>query len=160
MKMCAVESSNVAAIGYDSDVRTLAVRFKSGALYIWPNVTPEQHQEFSAAPSKGAWLSAFKRNHDGMEVVHHGPPDDKAATDMTVVNESKIIGLANGADQGPAPLQTVEPDVCCNPGLYRALANSAAGGLWTCEKCGTEWERRAAGSVVHWAPRVPVLVWR
>lgn len=49
-----VESSKLAAVGYDSATRTLAVTFKTGnALYCYPGVTPEQHAAFVGAESVG-----------------------------------------------------------------------------------------------------------
>lgn len=54
-----VDSSQVAAVGYDADKKTLAVQFKHGAraLYCYPNVEPETHAAFMAAESKGVFFS-------------------------------------------------------------------------------------------------------
>ena len=59
-----VESSQLEAIGYDSETQTLAVRFKSkgsypGSLYHYNNVSSEDWSAFQAADSKG---SHFIRN--------------------------------------------------------------------------------------------------
>lgn len=50
-----VKSSQVKAIGYDEDTKTLAVQFQrgTGAVYHYPNVSPEQHQAFVNAESIG-----------------------------------------------------------------------------------------------------------
>lgn len=50
-----VESSQVKAIGYDADTRTLAVQFRhgKGAIYHYPDVTPETHAAFVNAESIG-----------------------------------------------------------------------------------------------------------
>ena len=66
MDMKPVESSNIAAIGYESE--TLRVRFKDGKEYEYSCVTSEQHAELMAAESKGRWLSQFRR---GKTVATH-----------------------------------------------------------------------------------------
>jgi len=59
MQFLPVESSHIEAIGYDSDTLTLAVRYKSGKLYVHPNITATQFDALMTAPSKGAWVSQF-----------------------------------------------------------------------------------------------------
>ncbi|QHJ00077.1 KTSC domain-containing protein [Xylophilus rhododendri] len=55
----AVESNQVAEIGYDPETKTLAVTFTRGqALYQYPDVEPEKHAEFMAAESKGVFFGA------------------------------------------------------------------------------------------------------
>ena len=53
-----VESSQVKAIGYDAESRTLAVAFKhgNGAIYHYPNVDAETHEAFVKAESIGAFF--------------------------------------------------------------------------------------------------------
>lgn len=48
-----VESNQVGAIGYDAATQTLAVRFKrgAGAIYHYPDVSPETHLAFIGAES-------------------------------------------------------------------------------------------------------------
>jgi hypothetical protein len=65
-----VESSNVAAIGYDEPARTLVVDFKSGGTYLYFDVPPGVFGEFLRAKSKGRFLAheikgryAFRRIH-------------------------------------------------------------------------------------------------
>lgn len=48
-----VSSSNIASVGYDPASRTLAVEFKSGGVYHYPGIDPEQHRAFVSAPSVG-----------------------------------------------------------------------------------------------------------
>jgi hypothetical protein len=53
-----VESKQIAAIGYDADTQTLAVRFKNWkgevtSLYHYDNVTAEDFAALQAAESKG-----------------------------------------------------------------------------------------------------------
>lgn len=55
IELLAVNSSQVKAVGYDVATQTLAVSFTrgSGAIYHYPNVTPELHARFLAAESMG-----------------------------------------------------------------------------------------------------------
>lgn len=49
-----VDSSKLAAVGYDAGTQTLAVTFKTGnALYHYANVTPDQYAAFIGAESVG-----------------------------------------------------------------------------------------------------------
>lgn len=57
-----VESSNIAAIGYDAESRTLQVDFKTGKRYQYQNVPPETFAEFKAADSVGKYLAAQIKN--------------------------------------------------------------------------------------------------
>ena len=51
-----VESSALAAIGYEADSRTLFVRFRAGGLYAYLHVPEAVARDFEAAPSKGAFF--------------------------------------------------------------------------------------------------------
>lgn len=58
VEMHYVDSSNVEAIGYDSDSRQLHVRFlKSGATYVYYDVEEWRFDEFRQAESKGTYLN-------------------------------------------------------------------------------------------------------
>lgn len=59
-----VQSSQVKAVGYDAQTQTLAVTFThgAGAIYHYPNVTPEQHAAFIGADSIGV--------HFGKHIKH------------------------------------------------------------------------------------------
>lgn len=57
-----VESSNIAAIGYDPESRTLQVDFKTGKRYQYQNVPPEIFAEFQAADSVGKYFAASIKN--------------------------------------------------------------------------------------------------
>lgn len=53
-----VKSSQVKAIGYDADTKTLAVQFTrgTGAVYHYPNVEPHTHEAFVKAGSIGTFF--------------------------------------------------------------------------------------------------------
>lgn len=52
-----VESSNLAAIGYDAESKTLQVDFKNGKRFQYPNVPPERFAELQAAESVGKFFA-------------------------------------------------------------------------------------------------------
>jgi len=52
-----VDSSNVAAIGYDEEDNSLFVRFNSGQEYVYYNVPVETVAAFNDADSKGKYLN-------------------------------------------------------------------------------------------------------
>jgi KTSC domain len=53
-----VDSSNVEALGYDSEAMDLYVQFKSGSsLYIYENVPESTFHDLMSAPSKGSYLN-------------------------------------------------------------------------------------------------------
>ena len=56
--MAPVTSNQVAAIGYDAATQTLAVTFTrgAGAIYHYPDVTPETHAKFVSAESIGSFF--------------------------------------------------------------------------------------------------------
>ncbi len=53
-----VESSNLAAIGYDAESKTLQADFKNGKRFQYQNVPPELFAEFQAAESVGKFFAA------------------------------------------------------------------------------------------------------
>ena len=58
-----VDSSNIEAIGYDSDNQELHVQFlKSGETYVYFNVEEWVFQEFLQADSKGIYHNNFVKN--------------------------------------------------------------------------------------------------
>lgn len=56
MRLDPVDSSMVAAAGYDADLRALVILFNSGKAYQYLEVPPEVYQGFLAASSKGRYL--------------------------------------------------------------------------------------------------------
>ena len=56
--MLFVDSSNIEAIGYDSEAQELHVRFlKSGDTYVYSDVNPAVFDELMQAESKGSYLN-------------------------------------------------------------------------------------------------------
>ena len=62
MRMVAVESSTIAAVGYDAVRKLLEVEFSSGAVYHYFGVPAGVHQSLLSASSKGTF---FNRNIRG-----------------------------------------------------------------------------------------------
>jgi len=62
MRVVAVESSTLAAVGYDEDSKLLEVEFRSRAVYHYFGVPGGVHQALLSAPSKG---SCFNRTIRG-----------------------------------------------------------------------------------------------
>ncbi len=55
-----VKSSNIVAVGYDVDSKTLAVQFKNGT-YHYPDVKPEVHAALVSADSVGRFFQEHIR---------------------------------------------------------------------------------------------------
>ena len=54
-------SSNIEAVGYSPETKTLRVRFRGGSLYDHHDFSPEDHESFMASDSKGShYHSAIK----------------------------------------------------------------------------------------------------
>lgn len=67
-------SSTVTGRGYDPNTQTLAVEFKSGAVYHYNNVPPETANDFAIAAdaadiSTGVWLGQNIKGHFSYERV-------------------------------------------------------------------------------------------
>ena len=56
MEMKKVNSSNLAAIGYNPDKQELVVRFHSGTQYRYHSVSPEVYEAFLEAKSMGIFF--------------------------------------------------------------------------------------------------------
>ena len=62
MEMTKVESSNIKAIGYDSETKRLRVQFASGGIYEYADVAGEVADEFMNAESAGKFFHKKIRN--------------------------------------------------------------------------------------------------
>lgn len=56
IEMMPLNSSNIAAAGYDPEIGTLRIEFKSGAVYSYANVPAEVHADLMTAPSAGGYF--------------------------------------------------------------------------------------------------------
>lgn len=74
MEMHPVESSNIAALGYDPERKVLAVRFRNGGVYEYLRVSKKLHEELAAAPSLGKFLN--KRIRPFFEARRAMPPQE------------------------------------------------------------------------------------
>ena len=61
MEMQLVKSSNVKAVGYEVETKTLQVEFKSGGVYQYAGVQPEMYADLLAAESVGRFVSQVVR---------------------------------------------------------------------------------------------------
>ena len=60
--MFPVSSSNVAAVGYDENSRTLYVRFLNQSLYMYKGVPKNEFENLKNAPSVGSYLHRNFKN--------------------------------------------------------------------------------------------------
>ena len=69
-----VDSETLRAVGYSTQRRELRLIFETGDIYAYFEVSPEEHAEFMAAPSKGAYLNhAFNPRAHRYILVRPGP---------------------------------------------------------------------------------------
>jgi len=61
MKRTAVESSNLASVGYDEETKTLEIQFHSGGIYQYDEVEKEISDELMNAESKGRYFMSMIR---------------------------------------------------------------------------------------------------
>lgn len=57
-----INSSQIHSVGHDADTRTLTVKFHSGGVYQYANVTTKQHAALMGAESVGRALAPIKSN--------------------------------------------------------------------------------------------------
>jgi hypothetical protein len=69
IKMIPVESSNIAAIGYDAASRQLVVDFKSGGRWAYAGLSAESFGEMRRAESVGSFFARnIKPNFPGVKI--------------------------------------------------------------------------------------------
>jgi KTSC domain len=70
----AIESSSLAALGYDEQRQIVAVKFKSGAIFNYGSFPPDQMLAFYAAPSRGKWFAEhIKGKYPGLKMTGDCP---------------------------------------------------------------------------------------
>lgn len=103
----AIESSNLAAIGYDERRQIVAVKFKSGAIFNFGSFPPDRMLEFYGAPSRGKWFAEHIKGgkYPGQKMTgdcpqcgaKHGWIGDRCEDcGCGVYQESKRTGSGNG----------------------------------------------------------------
>lgn len=69
MKMTPVQSSNIAAIGYDKETKKMRVKFTGGNLYEYHGVEPHIHTNMLAHESPGKFFARDIRGQYAYEKV-------------------------------------------------------------------------------------------
>lgn len=100
-----VRSSNIAEVGYSPESEVLHVRFKSGALWEYTQITPEKFASFINAPSVGGYYAAFiKSTGTGRKLedatLHVTTTDATLAADLA----ASIMRASEIAAETPAPM--------------------------------------------------------
>lgn len=137
MEMIAVESSNVAAIGYASEYCLMRVQFHDGSLYDYPGISQSTHALVMNHPSKGRALGRLQGTK--------------------IEPQTETIKLREPAE--PGIIETIEPDQCCSSKFAKAAREGilAKAYSWTCPGCGCEYRATAAvGNVRHWVAHIIV----
>lgn len=136
MKLIAVRSSHIEAIGYEAG--TMEVHFAGGKVITYENVDAHAHAALMAAESKGSHLHQY----------FHAKGNAARPMELNVYDAELRI------------LETFDADPCCS----RRLSQAIAGGFtrevetWTCTKCSTEWKARMVGPVKHWEPAPLIMI--
>ncbi len=61
-EMQPVNSSNIAAVGYDAESGTVYVQFLNGAIYAYKGVPEHEFENLRTAPSVGSYLNRNYKN--------------------------------------------------------------------------------------------------
>ena len=138
MEMKPVDSSNIAAIGWEVD--KLCVRFKDGAEYEYPGVTEKQYADLMAAPSKGRALNGLIALRAGVTLKSAKKPEPSAG----------------------GPIHTSQAEGCCRKHINNASLSGKLDKLepWECPKCGTIYAPKAHGPLISWEAQADVLVFK
>jgi hypothetical protein len=77
MEIQLVKSSNVKAVGYEVETKTLQVEFKSGGIYQYAGVQPEMYADLLKAESIGRFVSQVVRaGRRGLRIEEEKGGDD------------------------------------------------------------------------------------
>jgi hypothetical protein len=147
MNYVKVESSQIAAVGYDPETQTLGLKFPpnkrqpEGAEYHYANVSPRTHQALMAAPSIGSYFGQNIKAHPEQHPftkVEAGPTS--ASTPARTADAATRVSIqSNGAgsttDDSPAPVTSLAViDTLENSALF------ASGGVTDAQlAAGREW---------------------
>ena len=61
MKRTAVESSNLASVGYDEETKTLEIQFHSGGIFQYDDIEKEVFEDLMNAESHGRYFMSMIR---------------------------------------------------------------------------------------------------
>lgn len=86
------DSSNVAAVGYDADPKTLRVEFRNGSIYEYTGVPAQQFGELCAAPSVGRYHNESIKRYPHRQI--RGPREIEQSSKLRDVLQ--LIGTAAG----------------------------------------------------------------
>lgn len=90
-----VESSNIAAVGYDEASRTMRVEFKNGSQYDYPDVDQVLVDEFLDADSVGRYFQQNIRNSfQGLKVDQR--TEEERIADEEAAAAREVTGLEKG----------------------------------------------------------------
>jgi len=142
MNWIEVQSSNVAAVAYEPDIATLAVRYKNGSVYVRPNVTATQYGALMTAPSKGKFLAAMS----GQAIrIERGTAEDSQSKERAAPLAVENTGPLNVIDE--------DADNCCRKGIAAFWRNDTRfTEPWVCGDCGERFEPTMLDG--------PVRLWR
>ncbi len=62
LKRTAVQSREIAIVGYDAESSTLEIVFRRGGVYHYSGVPEETYRELMSAPSRGTYFSSHIKN--------------------------------------------------------------------------------------------------
>jgi hypothetical protein len=159
MNYVKVESSQIAAVGYDPETQTLGLKFPpnkrqpEGAEYHYANVSPRTHQALMAAPSIGSYFGQNIKAHPEQypytkveaDPTQAAPPNGSGAasgmtTTQTMKSTKPSTGAAGDSDvagttDAPAPVTSLAViDTLENSALF------ASGGVTDAQLAlGREW---------------------
>jgi hypothetical protein len=159
MNYVKVESSQIAAVGYDPETQTLGLKFPpnkrqpEGAEYHYANVSPRTHQALMAAPSIGSYFGQNIKAHPEQypytkveaDPTQAAPPNGSGAasgmtTTQTMKSTKPSTGAAGDSDvagttDAPAPVTSLAViDTLENSALF------ASGGVTDAQlAAGREW---------------------
>jgi hypothetical protein len=128
MQWSKVESSNVAEVAYDPDIRAMGVRYRDGSTYIRPNVSPDTWAALQASSSPGKFLARLAGT---VMLVERGCPEER------VTAQPEQRGAPHAVD---APLIVIdeEADACCRKAVAAFLRQWPKATTCCCDKCGTD----------------------
>lgn len=104
MLLVPVQSSDIAAMGYDPSSFELQIQFTNGRIYSYATVPPELYAGLVSAPSKGSFFAQFVKKFPGLYPYTRIDLNGQPPVLPGVAQEGG--GLATGA--GTSILESIE----------------------------------------------------